>query len=67
MIGRWGAPDDVHFTQLDALASTLDDLAVPVLYDVDLGHVPPQLALVNGALATVLLDGTTGTLVQHLF
>jgi muramoyltetrapeptide carboxypeptidase LdcA involved in peptidoglycan recycling len=26
---------------------------VPVLVDVDCGHVPPHLALVNGALATV--------------
>jgi len=66
LIGRSGAPDDRRFTQLDALEASLGDLAVPVLYDVDFGHVPPQLALVNGALATVELDGTTGSLVQHL-
>lgn len=66
LIGRSGAPDDRGFTQLDALESALGDLAVPVLYDVDFGHVPPQLALVNGALATVGFDGTTGTLVQQL-
>lgn len=66
LIGRSGAPDDRRFTQLDAIESALGDLAVPVLYDVDFGHVPPQLALVNGALATVGFGGTTGSLVQHL-
>lgn len=68
LIGRSGTPDDDDrsFTQLDALESALGGLAVPVLYDVDLGHVPPQMALVNGALATVEFDGTTGTLVQQL-
>jgi muramoyltetrapeptide carboxypeptidase len=66
LIGRSGAPGDRGFTQLDALESALGDLPVPVVYDVDFGHVPPQLALVNGALATVELDGTTGILTQHL-
>lgn len=40
--------------------------SVPVLYDVDLGHIPPQLAIVNGALATVELTQATTTLVQRL-
>ncbi|MHB1474759.1 MAG: S66 family peptidase [Dermatophilaceae bacterium] len=66
LIGRSGAPASEGFTQLDALESALGDLGVPVLYDVDLGHVPPQLSLVNGALATVEFDGATGTLLQHL-
>jgi hypothetical protein len=35
---------------------------VPVPDDIDL--VPPQMALVNGALATVTLAGATGKLVQ---
>jgi muramoyltetrapeptide carboxypeptidase LdcA involved in peptidoglycan recycling len=39
---------------------------VPVLADVDCGHVPPHLALVNGALATVRHDATASRLVQRL-
>jgi len=39
---------------------------VPVLYDLDIGHVPPQLAVVNGAPATVELTESTATLVQWL-
>jgi muramoyltetrapeptide carboxypeptidase LdcA involved in peptidoglycan recycling len=37
-----------------------------VIYDVDLGHIPPQLAIVNGALGTVELTPETATLVHHL-
>ncbi len=66
LIGRSGGPAGDDFSQLDALEHSLAELAVPVIYDVDLGHVPPQLALVNGARATVELDTTGGRLVQHL-
>lgn len=66
LIGRSAGPDSDGFTHTDALRHALGDLEVPVLYDLDVGHVPPQLALVNGALATVELDGTAGTLSQRL-
>ena len=66
LLGRTRGPDSPGFTQLDALRDALGGLPVPVLFDLDLGHVPPQLALVNGALATVELDGTTGRLTQHM-
>ena len=67
LVGRTSAPDSSDYTQLDALRDALGPLDVPVLYDLDIGHVPPQLALVNGALAEVTLDSSgTGTLVQQL-
>jgi muramoyltetrapeptide carboxypeptidase LdcA involved in peptidoglycan recycling len=44
----------------------LGDLSIPVLYDLDLGHIPPQLAIVNGALADIELTYATASLVQHL-
>lgn len=56
LFGRSAAPDSsgAHDLRLaDALASTLGPLACPVLLDVDIGHVPPQLPLVNGAHAQV--------------
>jgi muramoyltetrapeptide carboxypeptidase LdcA involved in peptidoglycan recycling len=34
--------------------------------DVDLGHVPPQLALVNGALADLVVDEHEARLTQVL-
>jgi muramoyltetrapeptide carboxypeptidase LdcA involved in peptidoglycan recycling len=67
LVGRTPGGSSDGFSQLDALHHALDGLPVPVLYDVDTGHVPPQLALVNGASAVVELhaDGH-GTLVQTL-
>jgi muramoyltetrapeptide carboxypeptidase LdcA involved in peptidoglycan recycling len=46
--------------------SALAGLDVPVVLDVDCGHVPPHLALVNGALAEVVVSPRERTLVQHL-
>jgi len=51
MVGRTHATDSPRFTQLDAVRSALGDLEVPVVLDVDCGHVVPACALVNGALA----------------
>ncbi len=66
LVGRPAGPASPHFTQVDALTHALGDLGVPVLYDLDIGHVPPQLALVNGAPATVELTESAATLVQRL-
>jgi muramoyltetrapeptide carboxypeptidase len=66
LVGRTAGLSSGHFSQHDALVHALGDLSVPVLYDLDLGHIPPQLAIVNGALATVELTPATATLVQRL-
>lgn len=42
-----------NFELQDALRHIFDDIQIPVIYDADIGHVPPQLTLVNGALAEV--------------
>ncbi len=66
LVGRTTAPDSGDFTQRDAVTSALGDLDVPVILDVDCGHVPPHLALVNGALAEVVFDGDEQTITQTL-
>ncbi|MCU1693380.1 MAG: mccF [Frankiales bacterium] len=66
LLGRTSAPASGGFTQLDAVRSALGTLPVPVLLDVDLGHVPPQLSLVDGALATVAWQPGGGSVVQTL-
>ena len=65
LIGRTHAPASDDFTQRDAVQSAFGDFALPVVLDVDCGHVPPYLALVNGALAE-LTFGSTQSLVQSL-
>lgn len=63
LIGRArGNIDVADFSYQDALHRALDDLQVPVIYDADIGHMPPQLILVNGALARVSLQNGKGTL-----
>lgn len=66
LVGRTTAPDSDGFTQLDAVRSVLGDLDVPVVLDVDCGHVPPRLALVNGALAELEVDGDVQRISQAL-
>lgn len=53
LIGRTAAEVVEGFTQRDALVDALGDLDIPILYDLDIGHLPPQLILVNGALASL--------------
>jgi muramoyltetrapeptide carboxypeptidase len=56
MWGRSAAPDSSGPTTLryeDAIRRELGALPCPVLVDVDIGHRPPQLLLVNGAWAEV--------------
>jgi muramoyltetrapeptide carboxypeptidase len=53
LVGRTGGEQLREFTQRDALLDALGDLRVPVIYDMDMGHLPPQTMLVNGAQATV--------------
>ena len=65
LVSRTQAPDAPGFTQRDAVRSALGDLDVPVVLDVDCGHVPPHLALVNGARAELTV-GSEDTLVQTL-
>jgi muramoyltetrapeptide carboxypeptidase len=66
LVGRPAGPPSGSFTQRDAVRHALGDLGVPVVLDVDLGHLPPQLAIVNGALARVEVAGERAALVQHL-
>jgi len=69
LLGRNAVPDSLQpdsFNYIDALESVLGDLQCPVLYDLDIGHVPPQLSLVNGALAQVELREGQGCIVQRL-
>ena len=66
LVGRTSAPDEPGFTQEDAVRSALAGLDLPVVLDVDCGHLPPHLALVNGSLAHLSLGDGGATLTQEL-
>ncbi len=70
LIGRSAAPDTSGAHELryaQALESTLAALPCPVLVDVDIGHMPPQMLLITGARAVVHFSPAEGArVVQHL-
>jgi muramoyltetrapeptide carboxypeptidase len=65
LIGRTSAPDNPKLTQREAVLDALAPLGLPLIFDLEIGHVPPHLPLVNGALATVTVDGDTREIVQE--
>lgn len=66
LIGRTSAPDAASMTQDEAVIDALARLDLPIIADVDFGHVPPYMSFVNGALATVTMEGDRREIVQEL-
>lgn len=62
MFGRSPADTPVGgYTAVDVYRDMADELGVPVLYDIDCGHMPPQMTLINGAMAQVEFSEEKGT------
>lgn len=60
LIGRPGHFDEPMFglTQYEAVTGVLGELGVPIVMDLDIGHVAPMMPLVCGSLATAhVADG----------
>ncbi|HBQ76940.1 MAG TPA: LD-carboxypeptidase [Exiguobacterium sp.] len=57
LFGRTSARITEDLTWLDVYQYLADETALPVLYDLDIGHQPPQLTLINGATGTVRIQG----------
>ena len=52
LIGRTRSSEEIHgFTYEDALHDTFDDLNIPVIYDIDVGHTQLQWTMINGSFA----------------
>lgn len=67
LIGRNAMPrieDDSLLNDIDALRAVLGELPILILYDVDIGHVPPQMSLINGALAEVQFTEHSSSITQ---
>lgn len=64
LLGRTNGPNSGEFTQDDAVVDALGRLDVPVVVDVDFGHVPPANVLVNGAHAHVVVSGDDRRIIQ---
>lgn len=67
LIGRPdGYSDILGFTLTDALSEGLGALDVPVIYDADIGHIPPLMQIINGALGHVSFRDGHATVEQEL-
>ncbi|TXJ85386.1 LD-carboxypeptidase [Streptomyces lavendulae] len=66
LVGRTHAPDAPTLTQDAAVLDALGPLGVPVLADVECGHVAPYLPLVNGARGRVVHTAARSEIVQTL-
>lgn len=65
LIGRTFAGQSVlDFDYLDAINKALYDIGVPIIYDVDIGHVPPQLTIINGSYGKIQYDNGKMKLIQ---
>ncbi|MEW2623511.1 S66 peptidase family protein [Streptomyces sp. NPDC048106] len=66
LVGRTRAPDAPTLTQDEAVLDALGPLGVPILADVECGHVAPYLPLVNGARGRVVHTAARSEIVQTL-
>ncbi|MFF1398177.1 S66 peptidase family protein [Streptomyces sp. NPDC058287] len=66
LVGRTNAPDRRTLTQHEAVLDALGSLNVPIVADVECGHVPPYMPIVNGALGRLVHTSTRSELTQTL-
>ncbi len=66
MFGRSAANKPVDgYTAEDIYQELSEELQVPIIYDIDCGHVPPQITLINGAYAEIVVETGKGTVKQY--
>lgn len=68
LIGRTFSKNAIKdFTYLDVLHKIFDDINVPVIYDIDFGHLAPQWTIINGSYAEVeYKDGQASILQRYI-
>lgn len=53
-----------NYTIEDVYKELSDELQIPIIYDIDCGHLPPQITFVNGAYAEVESENGKGKVLQ---
>ncbi|WP_025027303.1 S66 family peptidase [Caldalkalibacillus mannanilyticus] len=65
MFGRSPANYAMYgYTIEDVYHELADELQIPIVYDIDCGHVPPQVTFINGAYAEVEVENGKGRVLQ---
>jgi muramoyltetrapeptide carboxypeptidase LdcA involved in peptidoglycan recycling len=66
LVSRTSAPDAATLSQHEAVLDALVGLGVPIIADIECGHVPPYMPIVNGALGHLQFSAGSTTLTQTL-
>ena len=66
LFGRSAANRPVeNYTIEDVYHDFFEELNIPVIYDIDCGHVPPQMTFINGSYAEVTVADGKGSVCQY--
>lgn len=66
IVGRTSGRDLPSLTHHQAALDALGPLGIPIVADVECGHVPPYMPLVNGAHARLVFGRDVDSLTQQL-
>lgn len=58
--------DNDSFSFKSAVERALKNFNVPIIYNVDIGHIPPQMYIINGSYAEFEFNDGKGKLIQRL-
>lgn len=58
--------EDLKISLEEIIEKSIGDLDIPIILDADIGHVMPQLAIVNGAIINVTSENGKGKIVTKL-
>ena len=72
LFGRSAMNDDVKndYHIVDVYMELAEELGLPIVYDIDCGHLPPQLTFINGAYAEIRVYNSiysSGSMVKQVF
>ena len=58
--------EDYETSFNDAVKKSLEELNIPVICDADIGHVSPQMSIVNGAVLKITSENGKGRVDTYL-
>ncbi|MDO4926853.1 MAG: hypothetical protein Q3980_14495, partial [Turicibacter sp.] len=66
LFGRSSANQIVdNYSIEDVYHDLANELNIPIVYDIDCGHVPPQITFVNGSMGEIIVKDGKGIVKQY--
>ena len=54
--------EDYHISYGEMIKDVIGDLNIPIIIDCDIGHIAPQIPIVNGAILEVVSENGRGSI-----